>query len=116
MAVVAAVILVASLLPASGSGGSLPVSDKLVHGVGYAVLAALVVWAGRPVGRRSLALVVVAVAGFGGLVELLQWPLATRQASVLDAVANLVGAVVGTIVASLRVGGGEGSGELTNEK
>lgn len=110
---VAAGVLIVSVLPAGGGpAGPLPVSDKLLHGAGYAVLAMTVLRAVRvdPFRRDDAASravdvpsalvaagVVVAVAGYGGAVELLQWPLATRQASLADALANFIGAVAGAV-------------------
>lgn len=95
---VAGAVLVASLLPlgpGTGSEGSLPVADKLLHGFGYAVLALSACWARRVVSMRIAVAVVAAVALYGGVVELLQFPLATRHASLADARANAAGAVVG---------------------
>ncbi len=97
---VALAILAASLLPGSTSsaaGGAVgPVGvDKLLHAVGYAVLAAVVLAAlRRPTGREVLA-VVVLVTAFGGAVEILQAPVPGRSVSVLDLVADAVGAVLG---------------------
>jgi VanZ family protein len=97
---VALAILAASLLPGSASsaaGGTVgPVGvDKLLHVVGYAVLAVVVLAAlRRPSGREALA-VVVLVTGFGGAVELLQAPVPGRSVSSFDLVADAVGAVVG---------------------
>jgi VanZ family protein len=99
-AAVAFAILAASLLPGSASGaagGAVgPVGvDKLLHVVGYAVLAAVALAAlRRPNGREVLA-VVVLVTAFGGAVELLQAPISGRSVSVLDLVADAVGAVLG---------------------
>lgn len=97
---VALAILAASLVPGSTSsaaGGAVgPVGvDKLLHAVGYAVLAAVVLTAlRRPTGREILA-VVVLVTAFGGAVEILQAPVPGRTGSVLDLVADAVGAVLG---------------------
>lgn len=97
-AAVAAVILAASIVPGGGGGGAVgPVGvDKLLHVGGYAVLAATVLYA-RPsrTARASLA-VVAAVTAFGGTVELLQGPIPGRHVSVLDLVADAVGAMAGT--------------------
>jgi hypothetical protein len=79
-------------------------ADKWLHGVGYAVLAGTLVPAASRADRdRSglrLVLFAVAVAAGVGLgVELLQWPHPGRTASLADATANLVGAVLGAGVA-----------------
>lgn len=98
LGLVASAILVSSLLPLGGSGDpTLPAGDKLLHGVGYAVLAVTAYWARRaPSTLRQSVAVVVAVACFGGVVELLQFPLATRHTSLADAGANTAGALLGT--------------------
>ena len=99
---VATAILAASLLPGSASGaagGAVgPVGvDKLLHVVGYAVLAAVVLAAlRRPNGREALAAVVL-VTAFGGAVELLQGPIPGRSVSLLDLAADAVGAVLGAL-------------------
>lgn len=90
---VAVLILAVSLIPGSGMPDTGHV-DKLLHAAGYAVLA----WLGArglPATSRTDALgILVAVVLFGAGVELLQ-PLVGRNASVLDAMADLVGAVAG---------------------
>lgn len=97
-AAVALCILAASLVPGGGGGGTVgPVGvDKLLHVVGYAVLAAATLVALRARTARTLLAVVVAVTLFGGVVELLQWPVPGRRVSVLDLVADAVGAVLGS--------------------
>jgi len=100
-------VLVASLLPASGSGlGAmgplgLVAVDLWLHAVGYAVLAVLVAIAVEARNRDALSAVVVAVVLYGLLVEGLQGLAPTRAPSLLDALANAVGAVVGAGVRSL---------------
>jgi VanZ family protein len=98
---VALAILAGSLVPGSASGaagGTVgPVGvDKLLHVVGYAVLAVIRLWAAPARDARSVLAVVVAVTAFGGAVELLQWPIPGRSVSLLDLVADAVGAVLGT--------------------
>jgi VanZ family protein len=89
----ALVILAASLIPASGTPDT-GHTDKLLHAAGYAVLAWLGARALPASSRTDAAGVLVAVVAFGAGVELLQ-PLVGRNASRLDALANLVGAVAG---------------------
>jgi hypothetical protein len=91
-------ILAASLVPGGGGGGGAigPVGvDKLLHVAGYAVLAATTLWAVRIRTAQAFLAVVAAVTLFGGVVELLQGPIPGRHVSVLDLVADAVGAVVG---------------------
>lgn len=96
---VAVVILVASLVPGGGGGATVgPVGvDKLLHVAGYAVLAAAMLFARRARSVGTALTVVLAVTVFGGVVELLQGPVPGRHVSVLDLVADAVGAVAGVV-------------------
>lgn len=88
-------VLVASVVPTgSPAAGGLPV-DKFLHVAGYAVLAWLVAR-----DEAVVAAVVVAVA-FGLCVEGVQSLLAWRTGSLLDAGANLAGALAGGAVAAV---------------
>ncbi|WP_153552550.1 VanZ family protein [Halomicrobium sp. LC1Hm] len=110
---VAAVILIVSVLrPGSASRITGPLGvfgiDKYLHVLAYGGLAtvlayALAEWEPR---RAAVAVFVLAVA-FGFVVELVQLPLAYRQFSRLDVLANAVGASViaagwGVVAARLR--------------
>lgn len=90
----AAAVVAASLLPSDGGATAATLlgvgADKWLHAAGYAVLAALV-----DADHGPWPVVVAAVALLGVGVELLQWPLATRDANALDAAANTVGAAAG---------------------
>ena len=94
-------VLAASLVPGTaGAGGGAvgPVGvDKLLHVAGYAVLAVATLVALRARTARSLVAVVVVVTAFGGVVELLQGFVPGRGVSVLDLVADAVGAVLGAV-------------------
>lgn len=112
---VAGAILVTSLLPA-GSGGAgaagLIGADKLLHAVGYGVLALVAFRATSPDTAWEYALVVLGVVAFGGAVELLQGQFPTRQPSLWDALANALGAVVASFLwwaRERRQGGSVGS-------
>jgi len=93
-------VLAASLQP--GGDGGLPLAspfglvapDKWLHAGGYAVLTALVAAAVLPRTRRRHLAVLVAVVGYGALVELLQVPVTGRSGDPVDALANAVGAVL----------------------
>lgn len=106
-AIVAGVILVASLVPVDG--GTTPTLlgvglDKWQHTAGYALLAVAVSHAlgatEQSIAQRRLRTVGV-VVGYGVLIEMLQLPLATRLFTVTDVLANTVGALVGITVISL---------------
>ncbi|WP_435184968.1 VanZ family protein [Halobellus sp. EA9] len=102
-----AIVLLASVvdpsgvLPAqgaNGSGGGLAIGlDTWLHLGAYSVLAWLLAAAfdasGPRRGAARLAVVVAFAVGVG--IEFVQAPLAARTASVADAVANAVGAVIG---------------------
>ena len=101
--VVALAILVASVVDPPGTGTTTTVlgipGDKWLHALSYATLAATLSYAtlpGRP-RNRTLLVVVALTAGFGFGIELLQATLAYRTFDLGDALANLVGAAVGTL-------------------
>lgn len=100
-AVLALVVLIASLAPAPGGVAAASATafgvDKLLHVVGYAVLTYAVASAVRARTARRLTAVVVAVTALGAGVELVQ-PLVGRTASSLDALANLAGSVAGGLL------------------
>ncbi|PSP60480.1 hypothetical protein BRC76_08140 [Halobacteriales archaeon QH_8_67_36] len=94
----ALLLLVVSLLPAPETGGSTVgllgiAADKLVHVGSYAVLTVLLAQArdGRTI--PAVALVAAVAVGYGGGIELLQGLVPSRSPSVIDLVANAVGAV-----------------------
>ena len=98
-----AAVLVASVLhpPAvQGADAGGVAVDKWLHGIGYALLAAVVAAARRADGRELLA-IAAAVAALGLAVEAVQAPLAYRSSSVADAAANAAGALVGVAAAWL---------------
>lgn len=91
----AVVVLVASVVPTGPpDAGGVPV-DKLLHVAGYAVLAWLVAR------EASIPVAVVAAFAFGLCVEGVQSLVAWRTASLLDAAANLAGALAGGAVAAV---------------
>lgn len=94
----AALVGLASVTPVVGDTttqavGSVPV-DLVLHAVGYAVLAALLVRA-----EVSPWAAIVVAAAFGLGVEGVQGLLPYRTRSSIDAVANLAGALCGVVVA-----------------
>jgi|AntDeeMetagen134_2_1112570.scaffolds.fasta_scaffold00327_18 VanZ family protein len=102
VAVVAAVILVASVLqpdptaaPTMGPFGIVGV-DKWSHALAYAGLAAVLVYASMSSNRGTdrLILAVVLAVGFGIGIEFVQWPIPYRTASAADALADAIGAGV----------------------
>lgn len=90
--VLAAVIAAATLLPLP-SGPGLPGSDKTHHILGFAALT-LPLAATHP---RALLWLVPVLAGYGGLIELVQ-PLVGRARELADWLADLAGVGLGALV------------------
>ena len=90
--------LVAALLPSTGVPHAFPWQDKLMHAVAFAMLAILG-WRARLV--RPLPLFACLVA-FGLAIEVAQSFTATRQAELLDLVADAVGAGLALMAVHLR--------------
>ncbi|MFN4088781.1 MAG: VanZ family protein [Alphaproteobacteria bacterium] len=95
-AIGAVVVLVGSLTPAADMP-EIGVSDKLQHFGAYAALAfvAVLAWPSR----QPLGLVLIGLAVAGPVIELLQLLVPGRSASVVDAVADVVGVTVGAAIA-----------------
>jgi VanZ family protein len=94
---VAGVVLVASVIEAGGGADTLGPfglvgADKWSHALAYAGLTAALAYASIEGGRGRLALPVLAAIAFGIAIELIQWPIPYRTASVADALADAVGA------------------------
>ncbi|MFC7135578.1 VanZ family protein [Halobaculum litoreum] len=106
---VAATVVVASLLPGPSAAGGEPTpdaappgTDLVLHAAGYAAVAYAMARALPARDRRRDALVplagvVVAAVALGAGVELAQGLVPGRTPSVLDAVANAVGALAGVL-------------------
>lgn len=73
---------------------TLSYSDKLNHALAFFVLGSLgsIAW---PAGARAL---LGGLAGYGILIELLQWPVPGHNADPLDVVADLVGALLAMVL------------------
>lgn len=91
-----AAVLVGSLAPGSTAGGLPAGVDKLLHAAGYAVIALSLAGARRAERGRTLVSIVLAAALLGVGIEVVQ-PLVGRTTSLLDAVANLLGATAGAV-------------------
>jgi len=94
----AAVILVASVVDTGGGPPRTLFGVGLagyLHLAGYAGLAGAVGFALRRADHRGLLLAVGAAVCYGLAVEVVQAPLPYRTASILDALVNAAGAVVG---------------------
>ncbi len=78
-------------------------SDKSLHLVTYLILAYLLAFATstkRPLGLKLYLLLVVVIAAYGAIDELLQIPV-NRHADVFDWVADILGGTVGFVLFAL---------------
>lgn len=91
-------VVAGSLVP---EGIDVEVGDKLQHFAAYFVLAAIGASAARS--RELAMLAVLALVLVGGAVEIAQIFVPGREASLLDALANTGGAVMGALAARLVV-------------
>ncbi|MFW5937866.1 MAG: VanZ family protein [Halanaeroarchaeum sp.] len=96
-------LTVGTLAPAGAGGGAPALAvgpiglDKLLHAGGFLVLTVLVARA-APGGKIGFGLVIALVA-YGGGLELAQSFVPGRTPDVLDFLANVIGVVVGLLVA-----------------
>ena len=86
--------LASALLPLS-SRIPVTLNDKLLHAVAF---LSFMVWFGGIFKARSRPYVVVALAAYGMLIELLQSFTPTRQAEFLDLIADVLGILLGWAV------------------
>jgi hypothetical protein len=97
VALAAGVVLVASVIETGGGARTLGPfgligADKWSHALAYAGLTAALTYASIEGGRGRLALAVGVAVVFGIAIELVQWPIPYRTASVADALADALGA------------------------
>ncbi|GAA0453010.1 VanZ family protein [Halococcus dombrowskii] len=93
---VAGIVLVASVVETSGTPTVGPFGlvgmDKWTHALAYAGVTATLAYASIENGHARLALAVGLAIAFGIGIEIVQWPIVYRTASVADALADAVGA------------------------
>ena len=86
-------------LRSTGTGGSIPHFDKVLHLLVYAVLACGVLLAWPKLSKMKVFLL---CAAFGGVMELAQgFTGIGRTASLMDGLANSLGAALGVYIAAL---------------
>lgn len=92
----AILLVIMALLPSTSTTVGISVPDWFAHAVAYGVQMALVYWAALPsLGHgRSLAVGVVAAAGFGLVTEALQFLQPVRAVELKDLAANTIGALI----------------------
>ena len=78
------------------------VSDKLLHGITFALLA---LWYTGQYSRTSYARLAAALVGFGALIELCQFVVPYRTAEWGDLLADAIGVAVGMTLALTVTGG-----------
>ena len=89
------IIFVLSVYPFDTSNVSVAHADKLLHAVLYAITCALFYSSLKTrAGHWALALSVLLATGYGVLMELAQYFIASRTFSGYDALANFAGALV----------------------
>lgn len=107
---IAAVVLLASLVPVDallGAGGTGSIGilgvglDKWLHVIGLCALSASLVLTTERLSWRGLVGAVLVAVAFGVAIELLQWPLPWRTASLADVLADALGAIAGGVLAWL---------------
>ncbi len=89
-----------SLEPADRLPPSPDVSDKVLHFTAYALLGAVAALAQR---RPRVVLTVVALTGFGLLLEILQGRTSYRSFDLRDLLADALGAAFGALVVAVLV-------------
>jgi VanZ family protein len=95
----AALIFVLSAIPTGGSTGGVTLTGSLVHVSEYAVLAALL-----RRGRFSFLASIVAAVLYGATDELHQAFVPGRDAAIMDLAFDVVGALLGALLATPRTG------------
>ncbi|WP_319407769.1 VanZ family protein [uncultured Desulfosarcina sp.] len=111
-----AAIIVQSSFPSPDFGPSFPLKDKVLHMAAYGALALLLyracraTWPGRLFPAQLLVLSVCFATLFGISDEVHQAFVATRQADVMDGVADFAGSIVGALVYLLMTSRGDGAG------
>lgn len=97
----AAIIFYFSVLDTiAAPGGSSPLWDKQLHFLAYAGLTVATAYATatwQRADRRRVAVVLLAVLGYGLGIELVQSTLPVRQFSSLDLLANVIGVTLGAV-------------------
>lgn len=102
--VLCAAIAVQSSFASPDLGPSFPLKDKVLHMAAYGVLASLfyracrVTWPGRLSPAQLLVLSVCFATLFGMSDEIHQSFVATRQADVMDGVADFAGSILGAVL------------------
>ena len=84
-------------------GGNIPLDsfigmDKLLHTIEYIIFAFLFINALKKPNFNKVVVVIIVGASFGILIEFLQLYVAGRYASAYDAIANVVGLFIGSII------------------
>jgi VanZ family protein len=94
-----AVVIVLSLMPGNNSLPDTGLDDRIEHFIAYFALAAAGATGFH--GRRAAFIVVVSLIGFGILMEIGQMFSPGREPSILDVIANGLGAICGAAAASV---------------
>jgi len=84
-------------------GGSIPLDsfmgmDKLLHTIEYIIFAFLFINTLKEPNFNKVIVVIIVGTSFGILIEFLQMHVAGRYASAYDAIANVIGLFIGSII------------------
>ncbi len=96
-----AMVLVAALVPPIGPQSLVSISDKLLHGITFTVLA---LWFSGQYARHSYWRLVTGLLAFGSLIEVTQRMLPYRTAEWMDLLADAAGVTVGMTIALAGTG------------
>lgn len=93
-------VIFLSLIPSAAIGGAMP-SDKLAHFLAYGVMGVLASLSVKSISKKVLLFILI--IGLGILLELLQFYIPGRSASLFDIIANTLGAVAGYLAVWLFI-------------
>ena len=93
-------ITIGSLIPSTAVAAvnTLSLSDWILHGIGYLLLALFAAWAIPTAPKWAI---FAAVFAYGALIEVAQTLVITRSFDVLDLASNAIGAALGVTIGAL---------------
>lgn len=99
-------VLAAAVAPAINPGSHtarwLPISDKWLHGITFAILA---VWYSGQFAKSAYWRIAIGLVVFGGFIEFCQSLVSYRTAETGDFIADVTGIVVGLTISMVGLGG-----------
>lgn len=93
-------VFIGSLLPPSSTGqGGFPLNDKAIHLIAYFILSAWFILAYSNIKKRQNIVILLVLLGFS--IEVIQWKISYRSGSSLDMLMNVIGIILGLLVADV---------------